>query len=260
MSFRRMLPFIFVNVIVSAAVVLLILAWWDNRQGESSQETAATLTLPAPTSGVAFLPTGGAAGTPEAAATEDGEGPTVYVVQSGDNLGTISTQFDVSIPDIMSANNLDNPDVLFVGQELIIPVGGLPTPTPPATATATPVVAAVLPSPIPTEPIAQGEVDIQITEVVGAGQLTEEAVSISNLGSRPAALLNWRLLDAEGRVYTFGQITLFGDGAAIVVHTESGQDGPSDLYWGQEQPVWQPGETVTLQDGEGTTQATFQVP
>jgi hypothetical protein len=96
--------------------------------------------------------------------------------------------------------------------------------------------------------------------VVGVGQLTEEAVSISNLGSRPAALLNWRLIDAEGHIYTFGQVTLFGDGAAIVVHTESGQDGPSDLFWGQEQPVWQSGETVTLQDGEGTTQATYPIP
>jgi hypothetical protein len=256
MSVRRMLPFIFVNVIVSAAVVLLILAWWDSRQGGNA-EPAATLSLTTPTSGFAILPTGGAAGTPEAAAPEAGDDPTVYIVQSGDTLGSISTQFDVPIDDIMAANELSNPDVLFVGQQLIIPIGGLATPTPPATATAT---AAVLPSPIPTEPITQGEVDIQITQVVGVGQLTEEAVSISNLGSRPAALLNWRLIDAEGHIYTFGQITLFGDGAAIVVHTESGQDGSSDLFWGQEQPVWQSGETVTLQDGEGTTQATYQIP
>lgn len=256
MSVRRMLPFIFVNVIVSAAVVLLILAWWDGREGGNA-EPAATQTLATPTIGFAVLPTGGAAGTPETAATEAGDGPTVYVVQSGDTLGSISTQFDVPIDDIMAANELSNPDVLFVGQELVIPIGGFATPTPPATATAT---AAVLPSPIPTEPITQGEVDIQITQVVGVGQLTEEAVSISNLGSRPAALLNWRLIDAEGHIYTFGQVTLFGDGAAIVVHTESGQDGPSDLFWGEEQPVWQSGETVTLQDGEGTTQATYQIP
>lgn len=256
MSVRRMLPFIFVNVIVSAAVVLLILAWWDGRQG-GSPELAATEPIFTPTSGFAVLPTSGAAGTPEAAATEASDGPTVYVVQSGDTLGSISTRFDVPIDDIMAANELSNPDVLFVGQELVIPIGGVATPTPPATATAT---AVVLPSPIPTEPLTQGEVDIQITQVVGAGQLTEEAVSISNLGSRPAALLNWRLMDAEGHIYTFGQVTLFGDGAAIVVHTESGRDGPSDLFWGQEQPVWQSGETVTLQDAEGTTQATYVVP
>jgi LysM repeat protein len=257
MSFRRMLPFIFVNVIVSAAVVLLILAWWDGRQGGDA-EPAATLAIATPTSSFAVQPAGGgAAGTPEAAVVEESGGPTTYVVQSGDTLLSISTQFDVSLDDIMAANELTNPDVLFVGQQLIIPIGGLATPTPPATATAT---VAVLPSPIPTEPLTQGEVDIQITQVVGAGQLTEEAVSISNLGSRPAALLNWRLIDAEGHIYTFGQVTLFGDGAAIVVHTESGQDGSSDLYWGQEQPVWQSGETVTLQDSEGTVQATYQVP
>jgi LysM repeat protein len=255
MSVRRMLPFIFVNVLVSAAVVLLILAWWDGREG--GNEPIATVSLATPTIGFAALPTGGAAGTPEAAATESGDGPTVYVVQSGDTLGSISTQFDVPIDDIMAANELSNPDVLFVGQELTIPIGGLATPTPPATATAT---VAVLPSPIATEPLIQGEVEIEITQVVGVGQLTEEAVSISNQGSRPAALLNWRLTDAEGHIYTFGQVTLFGDGAAIVVHTESGQDSSSDLFWGQEQPIWQSGETVTLQDAEGTTQATYFIP
>jgi hypothetical protein len=111
MSVRRMLPFIFVNVIVSAAVVLLILAWWDGRQGGDA-EPAATLTIVTPTSGFASLPTGGAAGTPETAATEAGDGPTVYVVQSGDTLGSISTQFEVTIDDIMAANELSRLVVL----------------------------------------------------------------------------------------------------------------------------------------------------
>ena len=33
MAFRRMLPLIILNVIVSAVVVLALLYWWDNRQG-----------------------------------------------------------------------------------------------------------------------------------------------------------------------------------------------------------------------------------
>ncbi len=32
MTFRQMLPFLFLNVIVSAATVLAVLFWWDSRQ------------------------------------------------------------------------------------------------------------------------------------------------------------------------------------------------------------------------------------
>jgi competence protein ComEC len=72
--------------------------------------------------------------------------------------------------------------------------------------------------------------------------------------------LGWRLSDEQGLVYTFGQVTLFGDGAAILVHTEAGQDSASDLFWGLEQPVWQPGKAVILTDAEGTIRTTFTIP
>jgi LysM repeat protein len=51
---------------------------------------------------------------------EDG----VYVVKSGDTLGQIAFIFDISVEDIMAANGLTNPDVLDVGDELIIPDAG----------------------------------------------------------------------------------------------------------------------------------------
>jgi hypothetical protein len=191
------------------------------------------------------------------ATTAEG-GPTVHVVQAGETLGNISQSYDVAMEDIMAANGISDPNFLQAGQQLIIPLEGLETPTPPATATATQ--AGAPPSPIPTEPLLQGEAIIQIQEVVGAGQLTEEAVSIVNLGSRPVLLAGWQLEEEGGNVNTFEQVTLFGDGAALLVHTETGQDGVSDLYWGLEQPVWEPGESVRLLDAEGTLQATLEVP
>jgi hypothetical protein len=66
--------------------------------------------------------------------------------------------------------------------------------------------------------------------------------------------------DEDGHVYTFGQVTLFGDGAGVLVHTETGQDNSTDLYWGLEEPVWESGEVVTLLDAGGEAQATFAVP
>ena len=56
----------------------------------------------------------------EPPALEDG----IYVVRDGDTMGQIAFIFGVSVEDIMAANDLANPDVLSVGQELVIPEAG----------------------------------------------------------------------------------------------------------------------------------------
>ena len=198
----------------------------------------------------------GESGQPQAT-QQSGDGPLTHTVQPGDTLGSISLQYDVPLDDIMAANGISDPNFLQANQVLIIPIGGLPTATPAPTATATPDVA---PTPIPTEPIPEGEAVVEILEVIGVGILADEAVSISNSGDRSVALVDWTLTDADGIVYTFGQVTLFGNGASILLHTETGQDSATDLYWGLEQPVWESGETMTLTDSEGTVRVTFTIP
>lgn len=54
--------------------------------------------------------------------------PVIYVVKDGDTLFSIGAQFQVNFLDIKTVNNLTTDDV-FVGQQLIIPVGGLERPT-----------------------------------------------------------------------------------------------------------------------------------
>jgi LysM repeat protein len=73
---------------------------------------------------------------------------TRYTVQSGDTLSAIARRFGVTVQAIMAANGLTNPNLIFVGQVLIIPgTGGTsPTPTPTATATAPPGTATPPPS------------------------------------------------------------------------------------------------------------------
>ena len=44
-----------------------------------------------------------------------------YVVQPGDTLVAIAEEFGVTVQELIDANGLTNPDVLRVGQELIIP-------------------------------------------------------------------------------------------------------------------------------------------
>ena len=258
MPARRLLAFILLNVFVSAAVVLAILFWWDSRQTEReitplSSGVTPTRIISAENSA---LPES-AQPTPQSDSEEAAESDIPsYTVQSGDTLGKISTEFDVAVADIMSMNEIDNPNFLQVGQVLIIPVDGIPTVTPLPTETPTPVLS---PTPISFELPTDGEAVIQIGEIVGVGELEAEAVSIINSGTRPVSLLGWRLQDQDGRIYTFGQVTLFGEGAAILVHSSEGEEGPSDLYWAFDQAIWQPGETAILLDAEGTLRSTYKI-
>lgn len=256
MSSRRLLAFILLNMVISATVVLAILYLWDSRQPEAETTSEQVVVVPtAPT--IASASQAALDPTAETENEEEGEsGPPVYTVQPGDTLGKISREFDVPIEDIMVANNMDNPNFLQVGQELLIPVGGIPTATPVPTNTPSPILS---PTPISAELPVEGQANVEISDVVGVGDVEEEAVSIVNSGDRPIALLGWRLSDSDGRTYTFGQVTLFGEGAAIVVHTGDGQEGPADLYWGFDEAIWEPGETITLVDAEGTVRATHVV-
>ncbi|MGW8250872.1 MAG: LysM peptidoglycan-binding domain-containing protein, partial [Anaerolineales bacterium] len=51
--------------------------------------------------------------------------PVQYVVQAGDTLGLIAQRYGVSLDEVITANSITNPNLLEVGQGLVIPV---PTP------------------------------------------------------------------------------------------------------------------------------------
>lgn len=83
-----------------------------------------------------------------------------YVIQAGDSLGAIAALFNSTIDDIIKENNLTDPNALFVGQTLVIPVNMVtPTATRPPTSTpVTPGPGTVLPTftltPINAAPVA----------------------------------------------------------------------------------------------------------
>lgn len=264
MSLRRMLPFILINIFVSASVVLAILFWWDSRQTEPEPNSAiipaaSVISTDEPSLVQNNVPT-------EEPVLEVSDGPETYVVKAGDTLGSISRELDVSLDLLMEVNGIDNPNFLQVDQVLIIPGdddlgnAGIETESseqePEITVTET---MEALPSPIPTFPLAEGEAVVEISEITGVGDINEEAVAITNSGDRPIALLGWRLTDEDGRSYTFGQVTLFGEGAAILIHSGSGPESPADLFWGFDDAIWTDGETATLLDAEGTVRATYVV-
>lgn len=270
MSYRRMLPFILLNIVVSASVVLAVLWWWDSR-GEESPAPAVAL-MENPDAALIQPDVPAVEESPQelseivVAVTPDEAGPEIHIVAAGETLGQISSRYDVSMDEIMNANGMSNANFLFVGQELIIPQAEMVEAGAAEEALAEASVEsaaddeeAVL-APIPTAPPGDGEAVIEIAQVIGSGQLPLEAVQIVNNGSRQANLAEWKLADQFGNYYEFRAITLFGDGAGIMVHTADGQDSATDLYWGAEQSLWNSGDMVILYDAGGQVIAEYQIP
>jgi hypothetical protein len=54
----------------------------------------------------------------------------VHIVQSGETIIAIAQDAGVPVSVILSANNIENPDLIKIGDRLIIPQGSTPTPTP----------------------------------------------------------------------------------------------------------------------------------
>jgi len=84
--------------------------------------------------------------------------------------------------------------------------------------------------------------------------LNDEYIVFENTGSSSLDLSDWELADAAGHTYTFPEGTVLDPGNRITVHTGSGIDTESELYWGQSTPVWNnDGDTITVRDDSGTT-------
>jgi len=180
----------------------------------------------------------------------------VYAVQEGDSLSGIALEFNVSFEDLMRANGLVDPNLLFVGQELIIPIGGLPPGTPTPTDTPIPFEP---PTPLSTRPPSGSQPRVMIEEVIARGNYGEEFIIISNSGP-PVRLEGWTLSDQQGHVYVFPNLSL-GTGGSVRVHTGRGINSVTDLYWGLEVAVWgEAGGVASLRDNQGKLVDAYPLP
>ena len=276
---RRRLPIaalIGINVAVSIVTTLLVLVIWDSRREPEtlilptfsgvSAETSASLegqesgaSGAAPAAGVPGAQAdSGEPGAPPAAEAAGGD-VVIHVVQPGDTLFDMSLRYDVTVEDIVTANNLESPEVLLdVGQELIMPIGGLPPTLTPTPTEPVPTLAIEL-TPIPTvtsQP--SGEVSVVIQDVLFLGDVTREAVFIVNEGAK-LDMEGWTLSDEHGNEYTFPQLELF-PGGGVTVHTGVGEDEANDLYWGLSVAVWgEPTDTASLWNPLGDLESEFPI-
>ncbi len=126
--------------------------------GELPTATPTRTTQPAPTSTWTPLPEPTATPAPTDTSTQTPAPVPTYQIRRGDTLIMVARRHEVSLEDLMLANNIDAQDAFTIqpGQVLVIPTGGYQppvTPTPLPTATATPTVppaaTAIPPTPRP---------------------------------------------------------------------------------------------------------------
>ena len=255
---RRQLTFVIViNALVSLAIVLLV-TWIVEMRRPDPEVLAARYTPPAQavlaptaTATVAVLPTvvgpaDPAVATVQAAAATGEQ--VVYVVQSGDSLLGIASRYGTTIDAIVQANSLANPDFVFSGQRLIIPVSASDAAAADAQADAQ---AATRQATVQAKP--------EIQTIENPGDLAREAVLIVNQGDDPVNLRGWQLTRTDGPTYTFGDVQLFA-GSSIRVYSSDGDDNTVALYWAQDAPVWSTGAVARLLDATGVEIDRNEVP
>lgn len=99
--------------------------------GAGATPASAETPTPVPPAVPTRLPTPTPVPPVATAAPAQPSGGTVYVVQAGDTLFSIAVRFGTTVEAIRQANNLTG-DTIYVGQNLVIPGGGVPavgTPT-----------------------------------------------------------------------------------------------------------------------------------
>ncbi len=235
-SWRPYLLYLGLNIVVSAATVLIVLSMWEGRARRV--EPAATPTADVVASVASAVPTITPTKVPSPT-------PNTYTVRVGDTLSDIAELFGITVEELMAANRLTDPDSLSAGQVLKIPEvevgeGGTSRATPEPTET--------------TAPQAQ----IVISGLEGAGDLEKESVRLLNQGGE-VSMEGWKLEDGQGHTYIFPAFTFYGTGA-VEIHTRTGTNTTIDLYWGLDQAVWTPGKVIYLRDAQGTLVSRFQVP
>ena len=269
---RRQLAFVVVlNALISLVVALAVI-WAVEARRPDAEALAIPITAAAP---ITQLPSVGSANSvvttaplPDATeanpnepnnatpiATLDPATQQIYVIQAGDSLSAVADRFGTTLDAIIKANGLTDPNVVFVGQRLVIPGQGDNSGASNNSSTVTPT-QVVTESTTTTEATGQG---MLIRTIDTPGLLLTEVVQIVNESNAGIRLDGWRLERENGPTYTFGVKSVF-PGAPIWVHTVNGDDTSVALYWDQAEPVWQSGNVARLLDAQGNLIHSYTVP
>jgi hypothetical protein len=102
-------------------------------------------------------------------------------------------------------------------------------------------------------------INVAIISIAGAGSLESEITTFQNTGDSPLVMTGWMLKNKLGSSYTFPQLTLY-PGGIVQLHSDTGGDTASDLYWRRTTAAWSSGELAALYDSQGIARAFYRVP
>lgn len=269
MRIKRLFYLLILNIIISTLVTLLVLNFWPKPESRMAATVVVTVmvTVPVPQPGSANLtaPTNTPGLTPETVTIQGSETPVPlqpYIVQEGDMLSKIALQFNVSMDDILRANGMSDPNNIYIGQKLLIPLSSLPTETPQLPPTDIPTITpipSITPTPTATPTTDMSPARLVIESIQGAGILGSEKVKIVHTGGGAEPLGGWQLENGRGQAFVFPLLRLF-PGASVIIHSGKGTNTVTDLFWGSDGTFWKSGDTATLRDSAGKVRATFTVP
>ena len=226
-QWKRILSFLLLNVLVSACTMLAVLYGWDRMRGATP---GLGLQFPVNFSGGQAAPLT-PSNTPLPQPT-----PTrvflVYQVVSGDTFESLAARFGISVEELVAENGFTQSQTLGAGEVLRIPATPAPQPDP----------------------------EVQIKDVIGAGDLGSERVVIEQVGAGELSLSGWQMVDRRNNVLFFPDLVLTKDGFQVSIFTRSGTNSANTIYWGLTNAVWQSGDTVTLRDTQGDVRATYTIP
>jgi hypothetical protein len=229
---RRWVFYLVINVLVSAATMLIVLSLWDRSRQPAPVSVPTLATQPAEP--------GTKTPSPQATVT-----PYIYVVKPGDTLGSIAQDFGVDLEDLAAYNSIVDIDVLDPDMRLIIPPGSRVVSAASRFPTVTPQPKEAFPWPV-------------IEAVLSPGDPKREEVDIMNYG--PLAILTgWKIRTAQGAEYIIKDFSLVTRGK-VIVHTGEGVDTSIDLYWGSTEAVWNSGDEALLLDSQGNLRSVFLIP
>jgi LysM repeat protein len=92
---------------------------------EFSQTSVAAIITPGRSRTATLTATATATPTATTAEADITPTPIVHVIESGETLGALAIRYDVSVEELQAVNDITDPALLRIGQEILIPVGGV---------------------------------------------------------------------------------------------------------------------------------------
>jgi LysM repeat protein len=243
--------YLILNMFVSTTVTVAVLMYWDKYQRPKSNSIPDSLVVANVDSGDNKQH--------QSDKTIDNVGQnysTTYRVSSGDTVGRIALEFNLTVEELMEANDIGNPNKLAIDQLLFIPVTQSIEPTNRliATDSMTSNVAVLAPD---SSIVSESSHMLEIRSVSSYGDLESEKLVIFNWGGT-VSLLGWSIVSSAGDTYDFPALRLHESGQ-VTLHTVVGNNTVTDLYWGRLQSAWNSGVTISLIDPSGNSHTSYAI-